>query len=121
VTGLIHHLAPEADYLAAPPGEPYLPTAYAQDGFVHCTREPAVLIEVANRFYRGVAGDFLVLDIDPSRLTAELRYEQPVPPAPPGSALEDVLFPHIYGPVNREAIVAVRQVQRSADGRFLLV
>jgi uncharacterized protein (DUF952 family) len=120
-TGLIHHLVPAAEYAATPPGQPFVPAAYAADGFIHCTRQPAVLIEVANRFYRGVAGEFLVLDIDPRRLTAELRDEAPMPPAPPGSPMDGVLFPHIYGPLNREAIVAVRPVQRAADGRFLQV
>jgi len=118
-TGLIHHLVPAAEYAATPAGQPYVPSAYAADGFIHCTRQPAVLIEVANRFYRDVAGEFLVLDIDPQRLTAELRDEVPLPPAPPGSVLAGVLFPHIYGPLNRDAIVAVRPVPRAADGRFL--
>jgi uncharacterized protein (DUF952 family) len=121
VTSLIHHLVPSAEFVAMPADQPYLPAGYAQDGFIHCTQQPAVLIEVANRFYRDVAGDFLVLDIDPRRLTAELRNELPMPPAPAGSPLAGVLFPHIYGPLNREAIVAVRKVQRDADGRFLQV
>jgi uncharacterized protein (DUF952 family) len=119
--GLIHHLVPAAEFAAAPPEQPFVPSAYAADGFIHCTRQPAVLLEVANRFYRGVAGEFLVLDIDPRRLAAELHDEAPVPPAPPGSLLEGVLFPHIYGPLNRDAIVAVRPVRRAADGRFLQV
>ena len=119
MTGLIHHLVPAADFAAVPLDQPYLPPDYAHDGFIHCTQQPAALIEVANRFYRDVAGDLLVLDIDPRRLTAELRNEPPVPPAPAGSPLEGLLFPHIYGPLDREAIVAVRPVQRSPDGTFL--
>jgi uncharacterized protein (DUF952 family) len=121
VTELIHHLVPAAEFAATPAGQPYLPAAYAADGFIHCTRQPAVLLEVANRFYQGVPGDYLVLDIDPGRLTAELRDEAPLPPAPAGSPLAGVTFPHIYGPLNPEAIVAVRPVQRTPDGRFLQV
>jgi uncharacterized protein (DUF952 family) len=98
-----------------------LPPAYADDGFIHCTQEPAVLLDVANRFYRGVPGDFLVLDIDPRRLTAELRFEPGVPPAREGSPPAGVRFPHIYGPLNRDAIVAVRKTQRAADGSFIAI
>jgi uncharacterized protein (DUF952 family) len=29
------------------------------------------------------------------------------------------LFPHIYGPLNAEAVVAVRLAQRAADGTFI--
>jgi uncharacterized protein (DUF952 family) len=112
---------PAADYESVPAGQPYLPAGYAEDGFIHCTVEASVLLEVANRFYRDVAGDFLVLDIDPARLRAELRLEEPVPPAPLGSPLDGVRFPHIYGPLNREAIVAVRKARRAPDGRFLAV
>ena len=119
--GLIHHLVPEAEFSATPPDQPFVPSAFGADGFIHCTRQPATLLEVANRFYRGLAGEFLVLDIDPDRLTAEVRDEPPVPPAPAGSALAGVLFPHVYGSLNREAIVAVRPAQRAADGRFLQV
>ena len=118
---LIHHLVPSAEWAALPPDQPYLPASYAADGFIHCTTLPAVLLDVANRFYQGAGGQFLVLDIDPGRLTAELRYEAPLPPAPAGSHLAGVLFPHIYGPLNREAIVAIRTAQRAPDGRFLQV
>src|SRR5437870_7201028 len=82
---LIHHLVPAAEWAAVPPDQPYLPAAYAADGFIHCTTLPAVLLEVANRFYQGAAGAFLVLDIDPDQLAAELRYEAPMPAAPAGS------------------------------------
>jgi uncharacterized protein (DUF952 family) len=118
---LIHHLVPAAEWAALPPTQPYLPAAYAADGFIHCTTLPAVLLEVANRFYQDAAGPFLVLDIDPARLTSELRYEAPLPPAPAGSPLAGVQFPHIYGPLNREAVVAVRPAQRAPDGRFMQV
>jgi uncharacterized protein (DUF952 family) len=81
-------------------------------------------LDVANRFYRDVPGDFLVLVIDPARLTAPLRDE----PASPGDAVgrwRDLtsghLFPHIYGPLNRDAIVEVRPAGRSPDGTFLSV
>ena len=50
-----------------------------------------------------------------------VRLEAPVPPAALGSPLAGVLFPHIYGPLHREAIVAVRPAQRAPDGRFLQV
>jgi len=118
---IIHHLALAAEYAATPAGQPYLPAAYAADGFIHCTLEPDVLLVVANRFYQGAPGEFVVLDVDPARLAAEVRYEAGQPPAPEGSVLAGVLFPHIYGPINCEAVVAVRQARRAPDGRFLEV
>lgn len=118
---LIHHLASAAEFASVPASQPYLPTAYAADGFIHCTRELAVLLEVANRFYHAVPGEFVVLDIDPRLLSVPVRFEAGNPPAPAGSPLAGVLFPHIYGPIDRSAIVAIRPARRAADGRFLAV
>jgi uncharacterized protein (DUF952 family) len=118
---LIHHLAPADYYRALPPEAPYLPEGFAVDGFIHCTEDPAVMVHVANMFFREVPGEVLVLVIDPERLTSELRYEAPSPPAPADSPLVGVMFPHIYGPLNREAIVEVRSAMRSADGTFLQI
>ena len=121
MTDLIHHLAPAAEYNAAPADQPYVPASYAADGFIHCTQALSVLLEIANRFYRGVPGDFVILDLALDQLTSEVRFEAPTPPAAPGSPLAGVSFPHIYGPINREAIIAVRSARRDVEGRFLEV
>jgi Protein of unknown function (DUF952) len=39
--------------------EPYYPPTYQQDGFIHLTKEAAVLLPVANHFYRDVNGVLL--------------------------------------------------------------
>ena len=115
----ILHLVPAAEFDGRPEAGAYRPRQFAQDGFIHCTATAEVLRHVANSFYRDVPGDFLVLVIDPARLESELRYEAPMPPAPAGSPLANVLFPHVYGPLNREAFVAVRRAERAADGTFV--
>lgn len=43
-----------------------------QDGFVHLTADPQLLIGVANHFYKGVKDAFLLLCLDASKLTAEV-------------------------------------------------
>lgn len=118
-TGEVLHLVPAEAFEALPPGEPYLPGGFSEDGFIHCTRGADVLRLVANLFYREAPGDFLVLVVDPSKLSAPLRDEAPDPPLPPDSPLAGVVFPHIYGPLDRAAIVAIRRAQRAPDGAFL--
>ncbi len=116
------HIVPAAYFEALPADQPYLPSQFESDGFVHCTREAEVLLAVANAIYRAVPGRFLTLVIDPARLTAPLRYEPPSPPpADPSAPLAGHLFPHIYGAVDREAIVEVRPVRRAPDGAFLSI
>lgn len=113
----ILHLVPAAYFHSLPPEADYLPEPYAQDGFIHCTREADTMLAVANTFYRDVPGEVLVLEIDPARVRAEVRYEAAAHPRGPS----DPLFPHIYGPLNRAAIVAIRPARRAADGTYLAV
>ncbi len=111
---LIYHLAPAERWHAWPTGEPYLPAEYNADGFVHCTAGDALMLQVANRFYRSTPGDWVLLVIDPARLTALLRWERPAP-----SDHLALLFPHVYGPIDAAVVVEVRSVQRGADGTFV--
>ena len=108
--GLIYHLVPADYYRSLPASDPYLPREYKQDGFIHCTKEPEWLLKVANSFYQSTPGEMWVLAIDESRVSAPIKYE---PPEPGGH-----LFPHIYGPIDRRAIILVRSAQREADGTF---
>jgi hypothetical protein len=117
----ILHLVPAAYFRAQPEDAPYAPPGFAMDGFIHCTREASILLDIANGLYRETPGDFLTLVIDPEKVSAPLRFEPPLPPPPPGHPLAQHLFPHIYGPLNRDAIVLVRTAQRSEDGSFIEV
>jgi uncharacterized protein (DUF952 family) len=109
---MIYHLAPALRWNDWPHGQPYLPAEYTADGFIHCTAGDDLMLQVANRFYRQVPDPFVLLVIDPQRLTSELRWEQPPDDLAP-------LFPHIYGPINPESVVEVRIVQRNGAGEFV--
>jgi len=117
----LRHLVPAEYFHSLPALAPYQPREFEADGFIHCTREPEALLLVANALYRDAPGEFLVLLIDPARVAAEIKYEPPLPPPPPGAPLAGRLFPHIYGPLNRDAIVEIRAARRGPDGRFVAV
>jgi uncharacterized protein (DUF952 family) len=108
----IYHLAPAARWATWPADQPYLPDEYTKDGFIHCTEGDALMLRVANRFYRTTPGAFVLVVLETEHLTSELRWEA----ASDGMA---ALFPHIYGPINQDAVVAVRRVVRAADGEFI--
>lgn len=116
----ILHLALADDFQALAPDEPYLPPGFQQDGFIHCTQGGDVLLRVANAFYRNVAGEFLVLIIDADKVGAPVKYEPPAPIAGGRSnEAESILFPHIYGPLNRDAIAGIARALRDGEGIFL--
>lgn len=81
----------------------------AEEGFIHASQAFQVA-DVANRYYRGVPDDLVVLVIDPARVRAPVRFER-VPGAPEP-------FPHIYGPLNPDAVVAARPLAPGPDGTF---
>ncbi|MCB0214399.1 MAG: DUF952 domain-containing protein [Anaerolineae bacterium] len=117
----IYHLTPLHYYNAQPQDRPYQPALFDQEGFIHCTAGADVLLQIANAFFLDLDEPLLVLEIDPDRLTAPLKFE---PPASPKSAESDfipdpdILFPHIYGPLNHEAIKNSFTLQRSPEGHW---
>jgi uncharacterized protein (DUF952 family) len=86
---------------------PYRADSLASEGFIHCSFDEQ-LAWVANRFYAD-AEDLLLLHIDVERLTSPLREE----PCETGE-----IFPHIHGPLNRDAVVKVEALERGAGGRW---
>jgi len=123
----IYHLVPAGYYQAQPVDRPYYPETFAREGFIHCTAGADLLVEIANVYFDTLSGDLLVLEIDPQRLTAPLKFEPPIPPPGQNStrntslrAGSNLLFPHIYGPLDREAIINCFALQRDEAGRWHL-
>jgi uncharacterized protein (DUF952 family) len=106
---VIYHLTSAEYFDNLPADKPYLPREFDRDGFIHCTKGEERLLLVADTVYRRVPGDFLLLAIDERKVTAPVKYEN----------VGGILFPHIYGPLNREAIVRVVKLGRREDGTFL--
>jgi glutathione S-transferase len=84
----------------------------AEEGFIHASQASQVT-RTANKFYRDVPGELLVLVIDPGLLRAEVRYED--------VAGAELPFPHIYGPLNTDAVVEVLPLTPGPDGAFSFV
>lgn len=74
------------------------------EGFIHCSRLDQV-VAVANRFYAGQK-DLVLLVIQSDRLQAPLRYE----------AADGDEFPHLYGALNLEAVVAAIDFEAGEEG-----
>lgn len=128
--GPILHLVAAAEWAARDPAADFAPRDFAREGFVHCTAGDAALLGVANRFYRGIAGEFLALTIDPAALGPALRWEGPVHPRREGETCENRpdsgpdsmesadLWPHVYSPLPLRAIRGIRPLLRGPDGVF---
>jgi uncharacterized protein (DUF952 family) len=80
-----------------------------QQGFLHGSGA-AQVASVANSFYTDAGELLVVLVIDSERLTSPWQYDD-VPGQPER-------YPHIYGPLNPEAVVAVLPLESGPDGKF---
>ena len=112
---MILHLIPASTWEALGDADLYGPDSLEAEGFIHCSGDDDVMLDVANWGYRDV-GDVLVLSIDEHDVDAEVRWE---PPSPLPDDWDGVLmFPHIYGPLNLDAVVGIRRLVRDAAGLF---
>jgi uncharacterized protein (DUF952 family) len=111
VTDFIYHITTRSSWLAAQSTGSYTPDSLASQGFIHCSKVDQVL-RVANTFYHDQSG-LVILTINPSRLMSSLRWE-------PGTDKADELFPHIYGPLNIDAVLRILDFTPGLDGVFHL-
>ena len=88
----------------------YAPTSLQTEGFIHCSTLETVLIPANERFRGQTCLKLLV--INPSRVGVPIRYED--------CQNEGASFPHIYGPLPREAVMAVIDFPPDGDGFFQL-
>lgn len=58
----------------------YYPPTYEADGFIHLTADPSLLLQVGNHFYKGDPGKWILLVIDSSKLSSEVRIHHRSPP-----------------------------------------
>jgi uncharacterized protein (DUF952 family) len=105
--GVTYHLVPSPVWVERGKAETYVPEAYDADGFIHCTNGLEPLLAVANMFYIGDERQYLVLVLEVSRIRSDVRYDD-----------EHRVYPHIYGPLNTDAVIGELLVERAQDGTF---
>jgi len=92
---MIYHIATQADWMDAQLKGFYSPQAYATEGFIHACKAEQVE-SVMDRYYTNKK-DLVVLQIDERFLEAPHTFVFV-------AASKDE-FPHIFGPINLEAVV----------------
>ncbi len=93
---LIYHVVSEADWSKQAGQSTYEAASLRTEGFIHFSKREQVA-GVLSRYYTGVPG-LLLLHVDAAKLTPDLNYE---------AATNNELFPHLYGPLNKDAVVQI--------------
>ncbi len=107
---MILHITARADWEGAQALGDYRLDTLTTEGFIHCST-PEQVLGPANALYRG-RDDLVLLVIEPARLAADLVYEDCYEAGQP--------FPHIYGPLNLDAVSRVVPFPPLPDGTFSL-
>ena len=107
---VIYHITAADAWAVAQAAGKYEAPSLADEGFIHCSADEAQALRVVERLYPGVTG-LQVLDVDVIRLKAEVKRE----PSRSGE-----VYPHIYGKINLDAVVRIRDLTLDADGRHQL-
>ena len=95
---ILHITDPRTWKTALEVGE-YAGDTLKSDGFIHCCL-PEQTEQVLKDWFSGVT-NLLVVEIDTDRLISKLVLEN--------LEGQDEKFPHIYGPINLDAVINVRQ------------
>jgi len=104
---MIFHITTKTAWDEAARAGSYRANTLETEGFIHCSEADQVA-DVANVRFRD-REDLVLLWIDPERVRAEIKYED----ASDGSGK----FPHIYGPLDIDAVARVTDY-RERDGAF---
>lgn len=105
----IFHITQRQQWSVAQQQGVYRGDSLDTEGFIHCSTLPQVS-KVANLFFTGQTG-LVLLHIDADRLQSDLRYDL---------VEGNETFPHVYGPLDLEAVVQVFDFEPQKDGSFAL-
>ncbi|PWT94622.1 MAG: DUF952 domain-containing protein [Bacteroidetes bacterium] len=97
---IIYHITTKIESDRARQTGLYESPALKEEGFIHCC-EANQVDGVLQRYFNGKK-DLVKFVIDTGRLKSQLIYDW--------STSIEATFPHIYGPINIDAVVAVEKI-----------
>ena len=105
---IILHITTRHEWEAALKQGSYKPEMFDVEDFIHCSTTEQV-VDTANKFFKDEA-DLVLLCINSKKVKGEIVYENLV-----GGEKQ---YPHIYAPLNTDAVERVIDFHPAADGHF---
>ena len=106
---MLFHITERTSWGTAQSEGIYRADSLDNEGFIHLSTAKQV-IETANRFYKGQS-ELVLLEISEDLMQANLLYDD-VP--------DHGKFPHLYGPLNLDAVIQTWPFEPKADGSFVM-
>lgn len=104
----IYLLSSQKEYQQALSTGSLIRDSIEEEGFIHASPK-SQLTRIANKYYTATE-EPLILVVDKSKVTSPVKWE----PATGG------LYPHIYGPLNTDAIVEAQPIALNDNGKYAL-
>jgi uncharacterized protein (DUF952 family) len=98
---IIYHLTTKPEWEQAQARGHYESASLADEGFIHCSEERQIP-GVIERYFKEKK-QLVKLVIETTRLTSPLYYDW-------SPSIEDT-FPHVYGPINLDAVLSVEKIE----------
>jgi uncharacterized protein (DUF952 family)/GNAT superfamily N-acetyltransferase len=114
---MIAHLLTPQDWQRAQSARVIRPASLDTEGFTHCS-ELHQVVRVANRFY-GDHRALVIALIDTKRLTHPAVWEAPAHPDGSIPLAHDEFYPHIYGPIEVDAVHSTLSLSKEPHSKFL--
>jgi uncharacterized protein (DUF952 family) len=94
---IIYHITTDSTWNNAREIGVYTVPSLKEEGFIHCSQQNQ-LADVKQRYFEG-RNDLLLLSVDTDKLTSPFIFEW-------SPSVQDT-FPHVYGPINVDAVIKV--------------
>jgi uncharacterized protein (DUF952 family) len=107
---LIYHITQASDWEKSKTSQHYSAPSLNSEGFIHASSYQQIL-HTANKFFKGQQ-NLLLLGIDPLKLSCQVIYEPGVD--------DGLLYPHIYGSINKEAVRLILPISYTSEGEFYI-
>lgn len=109
---VVYHITKNETWEQAKAAGEYTSPSLQTEGFIHASTLEQV-VDTANRYYHGQNG-LVLLAIAVNQSQPEVRFD------PVYAHGKEETFPHIYGPLNLNAVVDVIDFPPNEDGSFSL-
>lgn len=107
---LLFHIARKQEWIDSFNSKSYGKFLVDKEGFIHCCKFDQIL-NTANRNFKKIEDDFVVLCIDADRLTSKIVCKK---------IKNDTYFYHVYGPINTESVIDSPDLKKDKFGNFLM-
>lgn len=108
---ILFHIVAEKEWQNFSQSESYEGKTLKTDGFLHCCSFDQIL-HVANNNLKNIGEQLLIICLNTEYLSSELKWVE--------NPNNKMIFPHLYGPINSEAVINTIKFEKDESGNFFI-